>query len=226
MLQLSGIGKVYGPTSVLSNVSFRVGSGELCAILGPSGSGKSTLMNLVGLLDQPSAGRLEINGQDVSRLSVSEAAAMRNQLVGFVFQSFELLPRLTALQNVAMPLLYRGQGRAKREARAMEILTRVGLERRAGFTPGKLSGGQRQRVAIARALVGDPKILLADEPTGSLDSLTSREVMDLFIDLNRRLGVTTIIITHDRGLAERCDRQIEILDGEVVRDSSDLSATV
>ena len=226
MLQLSEIAKAYGPTSVLRNVSFEVGSGELCAILGPSGSGKSTLMNLIGLLDQPSGGRLAINGRDASGLSAGEVAAMRNQLVGFVFQSFELMPRLTALQNVALPLLYRGHGRTERESRAAEMLARVGLEHRASFTPGTLSGGQRQRVAIARALVGDPKLVLADEPTGSLDSATSREVMDLFADFNRRLGVTTIIITHDRGLAERCDRQIELLDGEIVRDSFNLPASV
>jgi putative ABC transport system ATP-binding protein len=175
-------------------------------------------MNLIGLLDRPTRGALSIDGQNVGELSAAEAAAMRNRLLGFVFQSFELLPRLTALQNVALPLLYRGEPKAERERRAAAILAKVGLEDRRDFRPGQLSGGQRQRVAIARALVGDPKILLADEPTGSLDSATSREIMDLFVDLNRRIGVTTIIITHDRGLAERCDRQIEILDGAIVRD--------
>jgi putative ABC transport system ATP-binding protein len=223
MLELDGVCKNYdsggGAVQALRATSFRIERGELCAIVGPSGSGKSSLMNLIGLLDAPSSGRLTLNGQDVTRLSPDAAADLRNRLLGFVFQSFELLPRLTALQNVALPLLYRGCARRDRDARALEGLTQVSLEHRAGFRPTQLSGGQRQRVAIARALVGDPALILADEPTGSLDSATSRDVMDLFLGLNRRLGVTILIITHDPDLARRCDRQIELLDGEVVHDS-------
>lgn len=218
MLNLAAIGKSYGPHAVLRDVSFDVTDGELCAIVGPSGSGKSTLMNLLGLLDRPTVGMLHFGGRDVGGLSPAQAAAMRNQLIGFVFQSFELLPRLTALQNVALPLMYRGVTKAHREAKAAQLLERVGLGNRRMSLSSELSGGQRQRVAIARALVGAPKLILADEPTGSLDSSTSDEVMELLLDLNQKSAVTTIIITHDNDVAARCPRQISILDGRVARD--------
>lgn len=223
MLELAQISKTYGVADaavpVLHDISFSIQAGEFCAILGPSGSGKSTLMNLIGLLDRPTTGSIRIDNRDVARLDRGRAARVRNQTHGFVFQSFQLLPRLTAWENVALPLLYRGVARSGRRAPALAMLRRVGLEGRADFKPEALSGGQRQRVAIARALVGTPRLLLADEPTGSLDSGTAAEVMALFGALNQDLGVTIVMITHDRHLAGLCRRRIEMLDGRVVADS-------
>ncbi|WP_158918643.1 ABC transporter ATP-binding protein [Caulobacter sp. S45] len=223
MLSFAGVEKAYGGdgarTVVLRDVTFEIGSGEFCAIIGPSGSGKSTLMNLIGLLDRPTAGRVFLNGIDVSAASATQAAEIRNRTVGFVFQSFQLLPRLRAWENVALPLLYRGVAKADRRAPAHDMLRRVGLASHADHYPHTLSGGQRQRVAIARALVGEPRLILADEPTGSLDSRTAGDVLDLFQALNRSLDVTIIMVTHDQAIAARCDRQIEILDGRLVRDT-------
>jgi putative ABC transport system ATP-binding protein len=224
MLRLFDVEKQYGlpdrPIPVLRDVTFGVGPGEFCAILGPSGSGKSTLMNIIGLLDRPSAGRVELDGAAVD-FSLPEATArLRNQTLGFVFQAFHLLPRLTAWENVALPLLYRRVDRAERKTQALAMLEQVGLADRATHLPSELSGGQKQRVALARALVGDPKLILADEPTGSLDSVTAGEVMTLLGDLNRRLGVTILMVTHDRDLASRCDRRIEVLDGRIVHDTA------
>lgn len=220
MLRLLNVHKAYGlpnrPISVLSDVSFLVEAGEFCAITGPSGSGKSTLMNIIGLLDRPTTGHVELDGQIIDIASAAKAAAVRNRLLGFVFQSFQLLPQLNAWQNVALPLLYRGLPAARRRPLAMAMLDQVGLSDRADHRPAELSGGQRQRVALARALVGQPKVILADEPTGSLDSVTAAEVMDLLRDMNARLGVTILMVTHDRDLARRCDRQIEVLDGRVI----------
>nr|WP_161915365.1 ABC transporter ATP-binding protein [Methylosinus sp. C49] len=206
----------FGETPVLHNVSMAVEQGEFCALTGPSGSGKTTVMNLAGLLDRPDAGTIEIGGADTSNLEDGAAARLRNLTIGFVFQSFHLLPRLSILDNVALPLLYRGVSRADSRLQAMVALDRVGLSNRVRHRPDEISGGQRQRVAIARAIVGRPSILLADEPTGNLDSRTADEMLSLFSDLNRELNVTTVIVTHDLGIASRCGRQIAMLDGKIV----------
>lgn len=223
MLALVDVEKTYGSgaalTPILRGVTATIDAGEFCAVVGPSGSGKSTLMNLIGLLDRPSAGSIRLAGREVARLSRVDAARVRNETHGFVFQSFQLLPRLTAWENVALPLLYRGVAKADRRAPALAMLERVGLADRAWHKPDALSGGQRQRVAIARALVGTPRLVLADEPTGSLDSDTASEVLALFRVLNQMLGVTIIMVTHDQTLAARCDRQITMLDGHIVDDT-------
>ncbi len=224
MLELNGIGKSYpgqpNPIVVLRSISLSLAAGAFCAILGPSGSGKSTLLNIVGLLDRPDAGGMTLAGAAIDFSSHYATARNRNALLGFVFQSFHLLPRLAAWQNVALPLLYRGVARDVRRARAMAMLDRVGLADRAQHRPAELSGGQRQRVAIARALIGEPQLILADEPTGSLDSATAAEVIDLLDDLNRDMGVSILMVTHDPRMAERCARRIELLDGAIVRDSA------
>jgi putative ABC transport system ATP-binding protein len=192
--------------------------GEYVAIMGPSGSGKSTLMNIIGCLDQPTSGELLIDGQDVSKCSSNEMADVRLYKLGFVFQNFQLLAGQTALQNVELPLTYAHVPRAKRRELAAEALARVGLEDRMNFMPNQLSGGQKQRVAIARAIVNHPKLLLADEPTGALDSASGRQVMELFKTLNSE-GVSVLMITHDRGIAEHAHRMVEIRDG-ILTDSS------
>ena len=222
ILEVRDLEKTYGtparPIPVLRGVSFAVDAGSFCAILGPSGSGKSTLMNIIGLLDRPTAGRVCLAGETIDQESAESAAHMRNRLLGFVFQSFNLLPRLTAWENVALPLLYRGTPRRERKPLALAMLDQVGLGDRADHRPAALSGGQQQRVALARALIANPRLVLADEPTGSLDSVTAAEVMALLRDLNARLGVTVLMVTHDRDLAGRCDRRIEMLDGRIVTD--------
>lgn len=222
MIQLLGIHKRYRSAEsdipVLADLTLSIAAGEMCAITGTSGSGKTTLMNIVGLLDRPSEGRVLFEGIDVARAEPDEAAALRNRRIGFVFQAFHLLPRLTALDNVALPLLYRGFSRAERRLRAMAELERVGLAERALHRPEELSGGQRQRVAVARALVGDPALILADEPTGALDSRTADEIMGLFEQINRTLGVTVVVVTHDPGIAARCPRRIVMRDGRLVDD--------
>jgi putative ABC transport system ATP-binding protein len=224
MLELLNIEKCYGPperpTPVLRGVSFSLETGAFCAILGPSGSGKSTLMNIVGLLDQPTSGAVRFDGVDIGLASPAAAARLRNRLLGFVFQSFHLLPRLTAWENVALPLLYGGTPREGRKPLALAMLEQVGLTDHAEQRPNQLSGGEQQRVALARALIGGPRLVLADEPTGSLDSVTAGEVMSLLRDLNRRLGVTVLMVTHDRDLAGRCDRRIELLDGRIIADTN------
>lgn len=199
---------------VLKDVSLQVDEGEYVAIMGPSGSGKSTLMNIIGCLDRPTSGSYELAGQDVLKLSDNAVASVRLHSIGFVFQNFQLLPRQTALDNVALPLIYAGIRKKVRRERAKEALIRVGLEDRLDFKPTQLSGGQKQRVAIARAMVNNPKILLADEPTGALDSRSSKQVMELFQKLNDE-GVTVIMITHDRGIAEHAKRIVDIFDGEI-----------
>jgi putative ABC transport system ATP-binding protein len=196
---------------VLRTVDVELTAGEWVAILGPSGSGKSTLLNILGLLDRPDAGIYELAGEDVSDLGDTRRAAIRNQRIGFVFQSFNLLPRTSALENVATPLLYRGLRRAARLARAQATLERVGLGEQLDYDPAQLSGGQLQRVAIARALVGEPALLLADEPTGNLDARSGAEVLDLFADLHRA-GSTVLMITHDPAVAARAERRL-LLDG-------------
>jgi putative ABC transport system ATP-binding protein len=198
----------------LNDVSLSVNSGEMVAIRGPSGSGKSTLMNILGCLDQPDAGRYVLAGEDVSMLSEDELARVRNKQIGFVFQTFNLLPRMTALENVELPIQYAG-GKSARD-RAITALEIVGLADRMHHEPNQLSGGQRQRVAIARALVNDPAIILADEPTGALDTKTGEEVLALFKELNRQ-GRTIFIVTHDLNVARHCPREIYILDGKIVQ---------
>ncbi len=201
----------------LDGVSFSVRRGEWVAIMGQSGSGKSTLMNILGCLDTPTSGRYRIRGQDVAGLSDDALADLRNREIGFVFQTFQLLPRSTALANVELPLVYRGVPRRERRERAESALAAVGLQNRMHHQPNELSGGQRQRVAIARALVGDPSLLLADEPTGNLDSATGEEIMRLFGELHRR-GHTLLLVTHEPKLAARCPRAVRLSDGQVVAD--------
>ena len=199
---------------VLKDVSLYVEEGEYVAIMGPSGSGKSTLMNIIGCLDLPTSGSYELAGSDVLSLNENKLADLRLGTIGFVFQNFQLLPRMSALENVALPLVYAGVRKKVRRERAREALVRVGLEERTAFNPTQLSGGQKQRVAIARAMVNKPKILLADEPTGALDSRSSAQVMELFQTLNEE-GVTVVMITHDPGIAHHAKRIVDIFDGEI-----------
>jgi putative ABC transport system ATP-binding protein len=201
--------------TALKGVSLTVEPGDYLAVVGTSGSGKSTLMHLMGGLDRPTAGTLRIGGRDVSTLSAPEMARLRNEVIGFVFQSFHLLPRTTAQDNVALPLVYRGIGRRERRARAAAMLERVGLAHRIGHRPNQMSGGEQQRVAIARALVTGPSVLLADEPTGNLDSVTGETVLDLLESLNAE-GVAIVLVTHDRDVAARARRQIVMRDGLIV----------
>ena len=198
----------------LKNINFEVEEGDYTAIIGPSGSGKSTLMNLIGCLDKATSGSLLIDGREVDSLTENELADLRLEKIGFVFQNFQLLSGQTALENVELPLTYAGIPRKQRAERAKEALARVALSDRMDFLPNQLSGGQKQRVAIARALVNHPRILLADEPTGALDSKSGAQVMDLFEELNAE-GVTVLMITHDNGIAHRARRMVEIRDGEL-----------
>ncbi len=204
----------------LRGVTFRVDRGDYVAIVGSSGSGKSTLLNLLGALDRPTSGEVRYEGRDVRTMDDAELAALRNGSIGFVFQSFHLLPRLTALDNVQLPLVYRATSVRERRDRAFAALTAVGLADRVDHRPTELSGGQQQRVAIARALVTEPPLLLADEPTGNLDTRTGDEVMDLLEGLHADRGVAVVVITHEPGIAARADRRIELRDGEVVTDTA------
>jgi len=206
--------------AALRGVTLCVGAGEYAAVTGPSGSGKSTLMHVLGALDRPTAGSVRIDGRDVSRLSDSALAGLRNRTVGFVFQSFQLLSRTTAVDNVALPLTYRGVRRAERRRRAVEALEAVGLGHRLQHRPNQLSGGEQQRVAIARALVGEPKVVFADEPTGNLDTRSGREVMGLLDRLNAERGVAIVLVTHEAEVAAHARRQIRIRDGLIEHDSA------
>jgi len=219
MLDMKNVAKVYRTdlieTHALSELSLHVGAGEFVAIMGPSGSGKTTFLNVAGLLDTFERGTYVLDGQDVSRLSDDQMSRIRNQKIGFVFQSFNLIPDLDAFDNVDVPLRYRGLPGAERRARVERSLELVGLASRARHLPAQLSGGQQQRVAIARVLAGDPRLILADEPTGNLDSLMTREIMDLLDTINEQ-GATIVMVTHSPECAARAQRQVHLLDGRVV----------
>jgi putative ABC transport system ATP-binding protein len=206
----------------LRAISLDIYKGEYVALMGPSGSGKSTLMNMIGCLDTPSSGSYILNGNDVSKMSDDELAEIRNMEIGFVFQTFNLIPRLSALENVALPLVYAGMGKSKRIARAKEVLDSVGLGDRMHHRPNELSGGQRQRVAVARALVNTPSLILADEPTGNLDSKTSVEIMALFEEIHKA-GNTIVVVTHEPDIAEHMERVVKLIDGVVSSDEINLS---
>lgn len=222
MIHLEGIRKSYfmgkQVLEVLKNISLDIYKNEYVALMGPSGSGKSTLMNILGCLDTPTAGKYILNGQDVSKMEDNALAEIRNKEIGFVFQQFNLLPRLTALENVALPLIYAGMSKRQRTDKANHVLALVNLADRSSHKPNELSGGQSQRVAIARALVNDPAIILADEPTGNLDTKTSYEIMDIFERINGA-GNTVVLVTHEEDIAKRARRVIRLRDGEVEADT-------
>lgn len=203
---------------VLKGVNLEIEKGDYVALMGPSGSGKSTLMNILGCLDTPTSGQYFLNGTDVSSLNDDSLAEIRNKEIGFVFQTFNLMPRTTALDNVALPMVYAGKSSSERKARAIEVLTQVGLQDRMDHQPNQLSGGQRQRVAVARALVNNPAIILADEPTGNLDTKTSIEIMALFDQIHAR-GNTVILVTHEEDIAEHAHRIIRLRDGVIESDT-------
>ncbi len=223
VIQIAGLYKSYQTTAgefpVLKDVALQIGAGEFVAIMGPSGSGKSTFMNILGCLDVPSAGRYVLDGRAVATLDKDELALLRNRTIGFVFQGFNLLPRMSLLENVALPLIYCGVGREERRRRAAELLDKVGLAQYRDSMPNQISGGQQQRVAIARALVNMPRLLLADEPTGNLDSHTSEEVMVLFESLNAE-GITIVLVTHEPDIARHAKRQVRFFDGRIVSDQA------
>ena len=227
IIHTENVSRVYKMGSEIINalrtVSIDIDKGEYVAFMGPSGSGKSTLMNIIGCLDTPSGGKYILNGQDVGGLTDNELAEIRNKEIGFVFQTFNLLPRATALENVALPLIYAGYRKEERDEKAMRSLESVGLGDRAGHKPNELSGGQRQRVAIARALVNDPSIILADEPTGNLDSKTSYDIMGLFQELHKQNN-TIIMVTHEDDIAHFAHRVIRLMDGEVESDTINTEA--
>ncbi|MEU7002842.1 ABC transporter ATP-binding protein [Nonomuraea sp. NPDC046570] len=217
--QLDGV-----TVDALRGVSLRIDPGEFVAIIGPSGSGKSTLMHLLGCLDRPTSGALRVNGVEMARLSDTQLAELRNETIGFVFQSFHLLGRTSALDNVALPLVYRGVGRAERRARARAALESVGLGHRLGHRPSQMSGGEQQRVAIARALVGEPRVLLADEPTGNLDTRNGAEVMAILDRLNGERGMAVVLVTHEPEVAAHARRQIHVRDGLIELDTGEAAA--
>ena len=223
MVEVKGVTKNYKmgkiKVAALRGVDLTINSGEMVAIMGPSGSGKSTLMNILGCLDRPSEGTYQIHGEEVSKKTDVQLAEIRNQKIGFIFQSFNLLPQLTALENVELPLIYRGLSGSVRRSQALEALLRMGLEDRVTHRPQELSGGQQQRVAIARAVAGRPEIVLADEPTGALDSQSGREILAVFQELHAQ-GITVIVVTHDSNVACHCQRILHLADGIVVNDEA------
>lgn len=222
LIVLNGINKIYQAGEerflALKKISLKVNAGDLLAIVGPSGSGKSTLMNIIGLLDQADEGEYLLNDRNIAGLTANESATLRNRYIGFVFQQFNLLPRYSAQQNIALPLSYRSLSNKEINQRVMKTMARVGMLTYAKYRPNQLSGGQQQRIALARALVTEPQVILADEPTGALDSRTGNEMMALFLKLHQE-GRTIIIITHDEPVAALCKRRIVLADGEIVEDS-------
>lgn len=220
-IRLRDIKKIYKmggqELAVLNGINLDIKRGEFAALMGPSGSGKSTLMNILGCLDRPTVGSYELEGKEVAHLSDDELAVMRNKHIGFVFQNFNLLSRISSLENVALPLVYAGVGASERRKRAQEVLEAVGLGDRAGHLPNELSGGQRQRVAIARALVNNPEIIMADEPTGNLDTKSTKEIMEIFQEMHGR-GKTIILVTHEPEIAVCANRQLLVRDGVITRD--------
>ncbi len=222
LIELAGIRKVYGEGEAqvvaLAGIDMVIEAGEFVAVMGPSGSGKSTTMNIIGCLDTPTAGSYRFNGTEVTALDRNGRALLRRNHLGFVFQGFNLLKRTSALENVELPLVYRGMAKAERRRRAVEALAQVGLAGRENHTQAELSGGQQQRVAIARAIVTAPELLLADEPTGNLDSERSREIMELLVELNRAHGITVMMVTHEPDMAAYARRQIRFKDGRIVSD--------
>ena len=228
LIEFRDVAKVYGSGAAavyaLAGVNLIIQQGEFVAIMGPSGSGKSTAMNIIGCLDAPTSGLYLFHGADVSGLSRNQRALLRRNLMGFVFQHFNLLPRTTAIENVELPLIYRGETQARRRLQVAQALARVGLEDRGTHTSAELSGGQQQRVAIARAIVTDPTILLADEPTGNLDTKASREIMELVTGLNREQGITIVMVTHENDVAAHAGRIIRFVDGRIESDVSNRRA--
>jgi len=224
LIRVSGLHKQYttaaGAVPVLKDINLTIAIGEFVAIMGPSGSGKSTFMNVLGCLDMPNSGSYVLNGHEVAKLSSDQLAHLRNETIGFVFQGFNLLPRADLVSNVALPLVYAGVNNGERSTRADELLDKVGLGSFRKSHPNQISGGQQQRVAIARALVNRPRIILADEPTGNLDTATSREIMALFTRLNKEDGITVIIVTHEADIADYADRLVRFVDGRIVHDGA------
>lgn len=221
VIKLEDIWKVYQlgevDLTVLKGINLAISQGSFVAIMGPSGSGKSTLMYMIGSLDTPSKGKIFLDGRDVSKLSENDLAQIRGRKIGFVFQQFNLLPNLTALENVTLPMVFQGRPEKERVQRAKELLKSLGLEDRASHRPAELSGGERQRVAIARALANDPEIIVADEPTGNLDSSTGKIIMDILVDLHKKEKKTIIVVTHDPNIAGYTDNTINIKDGQIIR---------
>ena len=223
VIEMENISRVYGEGDIavraLDRINLTIEAGEFLAIMGPSGSGKSTAMNVIGCLDSPTSGQYRFCGVEVGTLTRDQRALLRRHYLGFIFQGYNLLPRTSALHNVELPLIYKGLGRAERQVAAAEALQKVGLADRAHHDPSELSGGQQQRVAIARALVGGPKVILADEPTGNLDTKTSAEIIQMLLKLNRVEGLTIVMVTHEEDMAAYADRLIWMVDGRIERDT-------
>lgn len=224
LIKLENIQKSYfignTPIPVLHGIDLSISQGEFVAIMGHSGSGKSTLMNILGCLDTSTSGNYFLNGENVSQLSPNQVANLRNRLIGFVFQGFNLLKRMTALENVALPMLYSGISKAEQKKRGLEVLKQMGLEKHANSLPNQMSGGQQQRIAIARALTNHPPLILADEPTGNLDTKTSDDIMALFTELNQKQGITIILVTHEPDIARYAQRMIRVMDGRITYDGA------
>ena len=230
ILKIESIEKYYGNksslTKAINNISFQVEKGEFVAIMGASGSGKSTFMNMLGTLDKPNSGSYYLDGIDMLSLDTDNLAMIRNEKMGFVFQGFNLISRTTALENVELPMIYKGIPEEERIVRAKKALKIVGLEQREDHMPNQMSGGQQQRVAIARAIVNDPPLILADEPTGNLDTKTSIEVMEFFVNLNKEMGKTIVLVTHEPDIAQYCKRVVKFKDGNIISDEINTNTTI